>query len=171
MKRLWIWLSIGLVAVIAGYFAKNYFFGSWRLFKKIEQTIAIIKPDAVLAKNTGKIIDRIEQEKFTIISIKKVTLTREQAEQFYEIHKDKSFFRGLIEFMTSGPIVVMILEKENAITSWRDLMGSTKPEEAKEGSLRKLFGTNVEKNAVHGSDSSEHAKEEIAFFFPENPKK
>jgi nucleoside-diphosphate kinase len=171
MKRLYLWVFIGLAIVVGGYFAKNYLFSLWYLSPKIEQTLAIIKPDAVSAKNTGKIIDRIEQEKFNIISIKKLSLTREQTEQFYEIHKDKNFFRGLVEFMTSGPIIVMILEKENAIAGWRNLMGSTKPEEAKEGSLRKLFGTNVEKNAVHGSGSAEHAKEEISFFFPERTKK
>jgi len=165
LSRLWILLS--LIFVVAIYFAKFYFFATWMNQKHIEQTIAIIKPDAVAAKNTGKIIDRIEQENFNIIAMKRITLTKEQAEKFYDILKDRSFFQGLIEFMTSGPIVVMILEKENAIKDWRDLMGATKPEEAKEGSLRKLFGTSVEKNAVHGSDSSEHAKEEIEFLFPE----
>jgi len=134
----------------------------------LEKTLAIIKPDAIKAKATGKIIDRIEQENFNILGLKKLHLTKEQAEKFYEIHKGKAFFDELIEFMTSGPVVVMALEKENAIQAWRDLMGPTDPAKATNpNSLRKLYGTNVGQNATHGSDAPDTAKQEIAFFFPE----
>ena len=132
----------------------------------MERTLAIIKPDAVKAKNTGKIIDRIEQENFEIICLKKINLTKNTAERFYEVHKGKAFFDELMQFMTSGPIVVMVLEKENAIQAWRDLMGPTDPAKASEDTLRKLYGTNVGINATHGSDALETAKREISFFFP-----
>ena len=133
----------------------------------LEKTLAIIKPDAVLAKNSGKIIDRIEQEGFGILTIKKIQLTRQQAESFYNIHKNKRFFAGLIEFMTSGPVILMVLQKENAIKAWRDLMGATDPAQAQENTLRKIYGTDKGKNALHGSDSSQTAMWEIKFFFPE----
>lgn len=134
---------------------------------EIQRTFAIIKPDAVAAGNSGKIIDKIEQGGFKIVAMKKIQLAKEKAEEFYAVHKGKSFFDELVTFMTSGPVVVMILEKENAIQAWRDLMGSTDPEKAVEGTLRKLFGTNVGQNAVHGSDAPETAKNEIKLFFPE----
>jgi len=134
----------------------------------LEKTLAIIKPDAVKAKATGKIINRIEQENFNILRIKKLLLTKQQAENFYDVHKSKGFFPGLIEFMTSSPVVVMALEKENAIQAWRDLMGPTDPEKATDPNcLRKLYGTNIDNNATHGSDAPETAKLEISFFFPE----
>lgn len=135
--------------------------------KKIERTLAIIKPDAVSAKNSGKIIDRVEQEGFNIIGMKKILITKDQAEKFYEIHKDRVFFKELVEFMTSGPAVVMVLEKENAIKAWRDLMGSTDPKQAADGTIRQLYGSTISKNAVHGSDGQETAKNEVLFFFPE----
>ena len=131
----------------------------------IERTVAIIKPDAVSAKCTGKIIDRIEQEGFTIVELKKITLSKELAEQFYEMHKELMFYRELIDFMVSGPCIVMVLERENAIKVWRDLIGSTDPKEAKDGTLRKQFGTNISKNAVHGSDSDRAAKREMGLLF------
>ena len=134
----------------------------------IEKTIAIIKPDAVKSKASGKIIDRIEQESFNLIKIKKLLLTKQQTENFYDIHKGKEFFNELIEFMTSGPIIVMVLEKENAIKAWRDLMGPTDPRKATDPNcLRKLYGTKGVANATHGSDAPETAKLETAFFFPE----
>src|SRR5579862_454077 len=150
------WLAIPAVTV--GLLMLGY--GAYKLFKnrhhnRIEQTLAIIKPDAVRAKNTGKIIDRIEQEGFTIIDLKKVQFDKEGAEKFYEAHKNKKFFNDLVNFMTSGPIIVLILEKENAIQAWRDLMGSTNPAEAKERTIRKQFGSNVTQNAAHGSDSTD----------------
>lgn len=131
-----------------------------------EKTFAIIKPDAVAAKNSGKIIDRIEQEGFNIIALQKIHLTKDQAESFYDVHAGKGFFDDLVKFMTSGPVIIMVLEKENAIKAWRDLMGATDPAEAAPNTLRKLFGTNKGENATHGSDAPETAQREIAFFFP-----
>ena len=133
----------------------------------MEKTFAIIKPDAVKAKNAGKIIDRIEKEGFEILGMKKIHLSKDQAEQFYAVHKERPFYGELVEFMTSGPVVVMTLQKENAIKAWRDLMGATDPAEAGENTLRKLYGSNKGENATHGSDAPETAAEEIKFFFPE----
>ncbi len=133
----------------------------------MERTFAIIKPDAVKAKYTGKIIDRIEQEGFNIVGMKKLHLTKEQAEAFYAVHKERPFYGELTTFMCSGPVVVMCLEKDNAIKAWRELMGSTDPEQAAPNTLRKLYAKNKGENAVHGSDAPETAKEEIKFFFPE----
>ncbi len=133
----------------------------------MERTFAIIKPDAVQAKNSGKIIDRIEQEGFNIVGMKKIHMTKQQAETFYAVHKDRPFFAGLTEFMCSGPVVVMALEKENAIKAWRDLMGTTDPATAEANTLRKLYATSKGENATHGSDAPETAKDEISFFFPE----
>lgn len=133
----------------------------------IEKTLAIIKPDAINAKNSGKIIDRIERENFKILAIKKINLTKEQAEKFYAIHKGKDFFDNLVKFMISGPIIVLALEKENAIAQWRKLMGATNSEKAEKDTLRKLYGTSIDMNATHGSDSQETAKVEIKFFFPD----
>ena len=131
----------------------------------LEKTFAIIKPDAVAAKNTGKIIDRIEAEGFVIKGMKKVHLSKAVAEKFYFVHRDRPFYNDLTSFMSSGPCVVMCLEKENAIRAWRDLMGATNPAAAAEGTLRKQFGKNIDNNAVHGSDAPETAAEEVAFFF------
>lgn len=133
----------------------------------IEKTFAIIKPDAVKAGNAGKIIARIEQEGFNILGMKKIHVNKAQAAEFYAVHNTKPFFLELVEFMTSGPVVVMALEKENAIKAWRDLMGATNPEKAEPNTLRKLYGTNVGSNATHGSDAPETAKIELALFFPE----
>ena len=132
----------------------------------VERTLGIIKPDAVKAKNSGKIIDRIEKEGFNVVAIKKLNLTKDQAENFYAVHKGKPFLDELVEFMISGPVVVMALEKDNAIKAWRDLMGATDPALAEENTLRKLYGTNKGINATHGSDAQETAKAEIEFFFP-----
>ena len=129
------------------------------------KTFAIIKPDAVKAGNTGKIYDRIIQAGFGIISAKLLKMSRDQAEGFYAVHKDRPFFYDLIEFMTSGPCMVLALEKDNAVESWRKTIGSTNPEEADIGTIRKDFASNVQENAVHGSDSDENAQKEIAFFF------
>ncbi len=133
----------------------------------IEKTFAIIKPDAVKAKHIGNIISRIEQEGFNILGMKKIHITKPQAAEFYAVHQGKPFFAELVEFMTSGPVVVMALEKENAIKAWRDLMGATNPEKAEPNTLRKLYGTNVGSNATHGSDAPETAKIELTLFFPE----
>lgn len=131
----------------------------------IEQTFAIIKPDAVAAGHTGHIIAMIEQAGFRIRGLKMTRLSKQQAEGFYEIHREKPFFSGLVEFMTEGPVVVMVLQRENAIKHWRDVMGATNPEKAAEGTIRKKFAKNIERNAVHGSDAPETAAIEIPFFF------
>ena len=129
------------------------------------KTFAIIKPDAVRAGNTGKIYDRIIQAGFHIISAKLLKLNEKQAKRFYAVHKDRPFFYDLIEFMTSGPCMVLALEKDNAVESWRKTIGSTNPNEASDNTIRKDFASNVQENAVHGSDSDENAQKEIAFFF------
>ena len=128
-------------------------------------TFGIIKPDAVRAGNAGKIIDRILAGGFTIRGMKLVHQTRKQAEGFYAVHAGKGFYDELTEFMSSGPCVVLALEKENAVKSWRDLMGATNPAEASEGTLRKDFAASIGENAVHGSDSDENAAIEISYFF------
>jgi len=130
-----------------------------------DRTFAIIKPDAVSNGHTGNIYDRIQKFNFNIIGAKLLQMTQEQAEGFYGVHKERPFFKDLIKFMTSGPCMVLALEKENAVQSWRTAIGSTNPEEAEEGTIRKDFATNVQENAVHGSDSNENAQKEIAFFF------
>jgi len=129
------------------------------------QTFAIIKPDAVRAGNTGKIIDRIIADGFRIRALKMIHQSRAQAEGFYEVHRGKPFYDGLTEFMSSAPCVVMVLEKEGAVKAWRDLMGATDPAKADAGTIRKEFGTSVGENATHGSDSDENAAIEIAYFF------
>lgn len=128
-------------------------------------TFGIIKPDAVRAGNAGKIIDRILGAGFNIRGLKLVHQTRKQAEGFYAVHASKGFFDELTEFMSSGPCVVLALEKENAVKAWRDLMGATNPAEAAEGTLRKDFAASIGENAVHGSDSDENAAMEISYFF------
>jgi nucleoside-diphosphate kinase len=128
-------------------------------------TFGIIKPDAVGAGHTGSIIDRILDSGFNIRGLKLIHMTRGQAEGFYAVHRERPFFPGLTEFMSSGPCVVMALDKEGAVKSWRDLMGATDPAKADEGTLRKQFGGSVGENAVHGSDSDENAAIEIAYFF------
>lgn len=128
-------------------------------------TFGIIKPDAVRAGNTGAIIQRILDGGFKIRGLKLIHMTRREAEGFYEVHRERPFFSGLTEFMSSGPCVVMALEKEGAVKAWRDLMGATDPAKADAGTLRKEFGGSVGENAVHGSDSDENAAIEIAYFF------
>ena len=129
------------------------------------KTFAIIKPDAVKAGNTGKIYDRIIQAGFRIMSAKLLKLTEEQAKGFYDVHEERPFFGDLIEFMTSGPCMVLALQKDNAVSSWRKTIGATNPEDAEDHTIRKDFASNVQENAVHGSDSDENAEKEIAFFF------
>lgn len=130
-----------------------------------QHTLAIIKPDAVKAKNTGKIIDMIEKAGFSIDAMAKAILDQETAELFYEEHEGKPFFNELVEFMTSGPVIIMALGKENAIEDWRKLMGATNPANAAEGTIRKLYGASVGNNAVHGSDSEASAQRELGIFF------
>jgi len=130
-----------------------------------ESTLAIIKPDAVKKKVVGKIIQRIEDEGFEISRVKMVNLIKEEAKGFYVVHKDKRFYDSLTNFMSSGKIIVMLLERENAIAHWREVMGSTDPAQAEPGTIRRSFGFSVERNAVHGSDSPVTAGWEIDFFF------
>lgn len=131
----------------------------------MEQTLSIIKPDAVKKGVIGKIIDRFESNGLRIVAMKKLQLGRCDAKEFYAIHKERPFFNDLVDFMVSGPVVVMVLEGENAVLKNRDLMGATNPKEAKPGTIRADFADSIDANAVHGSDSLENAKNEIAFFF------
>ena len=132
----------------------------------MEKTFAIIKPDAVAALKSGDIISLIELNKFSILGMNKVQLTQAQAETFYAVHKERSFFGELVQYMISSPVVIMVLSKENAIQEWRDLMGPTNPAQAGPGTIRRMFGTSIGNNAVHGSDSAQTAQQELAFFFP-----
>lgn len=131
----------------------------------MERTLAIIKPDAVENKSAGRILARIEEEGFRVVALRMENLTRTEAEGFYAVHRDKPFFGELTAFMSSGPCIVMALEADGAITRWRTAMGATNPENADAGTIRKLFATNIERNAVHGSDAPETAATEIAYFF------
>ena len=131
----------------------------------VERTFAIIKPDAVAKKVAGQIIARIEDSGLDIVAMKRMQLDEEMAKGFYAVHKERPFFGDLVAFMTSGPIVAMVLEGEGAIKRWRDLMGPTNSNEAPEGSIRGDFGTDIERNASHGSDAPETARLEIAYFF------
>jgi nucleoside-diphosphate kinase len=133
--------------------------------KKMEQTLSIIKPDAVKKGVIGKIIDRFESNGLRIAAMKKMQLTDQTAGEFYEVHKERPFFGELVEFMTSGPVVVMVLEGENAVAKNRELMGATDPKEAEKGTIRADFAESIDANAVHGSDSLENADREIKFFF------
>ena len=132
---------------------------------KIEQTLSIIKPDAVERNLENEIKTIFQKNGFKIVKEKKLKLEKSEAEQFYKVHETKPFYNDLCTYLSSGTIVVMILEKENAIKSNRELMGATDPSNAEEGTLRKLFGKSIDKNSVHGSDSSDNAKIEIDFFF------
>jgi nucleoside-diphosphate kinase len=132
------------------------------------KTLAIIKPDAVAKNVTGEIIARIQKAGFKILNFKLTKITDNVAKEFYAIHKERSFFNDLIKYMTSGPIVPIALEKENAVEEFRKLIGATDPLKAEAGTIRADFGTNIEANAIHGSDSDENAKREIAFFFSES---
>lgn len=129
------------------------------------RTFGIIKPDAVSAGDTGNIIQRISNAGFKLRALKLIHMTLKQAEGFYAVHRERPFFPGLTEFMSSGPCVVMVLEKDGAVKAWRDLMGATDPAKADEGTIRKEFGSSVGENATHGSDSGENAAIEISYFF------
>lgn len=132
----------------------------------MEKTLAIIKPDAVAQRVTGQIIRRIEEEGFLIRAMRMVHLSEVQAEGFYAVHSQKPFFVSLTAFMSSGPVVVLVLEAEDAIRKWRDLMGETDPTKAAGMTIRKKFGSSIERNATHGSDAVETAFQEIGYFFP-----
>jgi nucleoside-diphosphate kinase len=130
-----------------------------------QRTFSIIKPDAVRKGFTGAILAEIEKAGFQIVAIKRQSISKEQAKGFYAVHVGKPFFEGLCEFMSSGPLVLMVLEKENAIADWRKLMGATNPANAEEGTLRKKFAGSMSENAVHGSDGEETAAFEIGYWF------
>ncbi len=132
------------------------------------RTFAIIKPDAVKNRNTGKIYNRIIKAGFNILSAKLLRMTKTQAEGFYEIHKERPFFDELTDFMSSGACMVLALEKENAVNEWRKTIGATNHEDADVGTIRKDFATNIQENAVHGSDSDKNAEKEIGFFFSDS---
>jgi len=131
----------------------------------VEQTLSIIKPDGVQKNLIGEIYSRFEKGGLRVIAAKMLHLTREQAEGFYAVHKERPFYKDLVEFMTSGPVMVQVLEGENAILKNRELMGATNPQDAEPGTIRADFATTVDENAVHGSDGPDTAREEIAFFF------
>ena len=133
----------------------------------VEQTLSIIKPDATRRNLTGQIVARFEKAGLRIVAQKRIRLSTEVAEAFYNVHKARPFFRGLVEFMTSGPVVVQVLEGEGAIAKNREVMGATDPAKAAEGTIRKDFAESIEANSVHGSDAPETAREEIRFFFSE----
>ena len=133
----------------------------------MEKTLSIIKPDAVKKNVVGKIIDRFESSGLSLVAAKLMHLSKEQAEEFYAIHSQRSFFQELVEFMTSGPVMVMTLQGSDAVKKNRDIMGATNPQEAEPGTIRRDFADSIDANAVHGSDSLENATKEIAFFFKE----
>ena len=131
----------------------------------MQRTFSIIKPDATKRNITGSINKIIEENNLRIIAQKRIHLSNEQAEKFYDVHKEKPFFKDLIEYMTSEPVIVQVIEGDNAITKYRKVMGATNPENAEEGTIRKIHALNVQENSVHGSDSEENAIKEIDFFF------
>jgi nucleoside-diphosphate kinase len=132
------------------------------------RTFTIIKPDSVRKGNFGKIISRLESEGFRILGLKKVSLSRQQAEGFYAVHRERPFYSSLVDYMTSGPVYVAALERDNAVAHLRQVMGATDPKKADKGTVRADFGESIEQNAIHGSDSDENAKIEIGFFFSES---
>jgi nucleoside-diphosphate kinase len=131
----------------------------------LERTFAIIKPDAVAAGHAGEILAIVEQAGFRILALRMTRLAERQAQGFYGVHSEKPFFAGLVKFMTEGPIVVLALEREDAIRKWRETMGATNPAHAAEGTIRKRFASSIERNSVHGSDAPETAETELRFFF------
>ena len=131
----------------------------------LEQTLSIIKPDAVERNLEVEIKEMFQDKGFKIVKNKKIQITKSEAEQFYKVHETKPFYRDLCAYLSSGPIIVMVLEKENAVLGNRELMGATNPKDAEEGTIRKKYGISIDKNSVHGSDSVENAKIEIDFFF------
>ena len=131
----------------------------------VERTLSILKPDALQSGVIGKILTKFEEAGLKPVAMKMLQLTQSQAEGFYAVHRERPFFRSLVQYMTSGPVIVQVLEGENAVARNRDVMGATNPANAAEGTIRKLFARSIEANSVHGSDSAENARTEIAFFF------
>jgi nucleoside-diphosphate kinase len=131
----------------------------------VERTLSIVKPDAVSAGQAGEILAMIEKAGFRILAMRMLRLRKEQAEEFYSVHKGKPFYESLVRFMTEGPVIVMALERKDAIAKLREVMGATDPAKAAEGTIRKRFGANIERNCIHGSDAPETAQFELRFFF------
>ena len=131
----------------------------------MEMTLAILKPDTVAAGNSGKVLAHLEEKRFKIRGLKVMHLTRAQAEAFYAVHRERPFFASLVAFMTEGPVVPVALERDNAVVELREVMGATDVAKAAAGTIRKLYGSSIERNAIHGSDSPENARIELAFFF------
>ena len=133
----------------------------------MERTLAILKPDSVAAGNAGNILAHLEKEGFRILALKKMRLAEAQAREFYAVHKERPFYGDLVEFMTSGPVIPVALERDGAVAGLRQVMGATDSEKAEAGTVRNRYGTNIERNAIHGSDSPENAAREVGFFFSE----
>jgi nucleoside-diphosphate kinase len=131
----------------------------------LERTFSIIKPDAVASGQIGGILAHLEKAGFRIVAMRKLHMTRKQAEEFYAVHRERPFYSSLVAFMTEGPVVVLALEREDAVKKLREVMGATNPANAADGTIRKLFASSIERNAIHGSDSPENARVELAFFF------
>jgi nucleoside-diphosphate kinase len=131
----------------------------------IQRTFSIIKPDAVVAGHAGEILSMLEQAGFRILAMRMLRMTKAQAEGFYAVHREKTFYQPLVKFMTEGPVIVMALEREDAIAKLREVMGATNPANAAEGTVRKRFAANIERNSIHGSDAPETAETELRFFF------
>ncbi len=136
-----------------------------KIARVVERTLSIIKPDVVARDQIGAILQHVEQTGLRIVATRMLQLDRRQAEGFYDVHRERPFFQSLVQFMTSGPVVVSVLEGDDASARYRKLMGATDPQQADAGTLRKLFGTDVERNAVHGSDAPDTARTEVAYFF------
>ncbi len=134
----------------------------------LERTFGMIKPDAVAKGHLGKILSFIEENGFRVVALKTKRISRHEAEAFYAVHKERPFFGGLVTFMTEGPAVVMVLEREGAVSKWREIMGATNPASAADGTIRKRFAESIERNSVHGSDAPETAAQEIPFFFSQS---
>jgi nucleoside-diphosphate kinase len=134
----------------------------------METTLTILKPDSVAAGNTGKILDHLVQEGFVVRGLRLIRMTEAQARAFYEVHQERPFYRDLVSFMTSGPVVVAALQRTNAVAHLREVMGATDSQKAAPGTVRALYGTNIERNAIHGSDSPENAQREVGFFFSDS---
>lgn len=134
----------------------------------LERTFGMIKPDAVAKGHLGKILSFIEESGFRVVALKTKRISRHEAEAFYAVHKERPFFGGLVTFMTEGPAVVMVLEREGAVAKWREIMGATNPANAAEGTIRKRYAESIERNSVHGSDAPETAAQEIPFFFSQS---
>jgi len=134
----------------------------------METTLTILKPDSVAAGNTGKILDHLIQEGFVVRGLRLIRMTEAQARAFYEVHKERPFYGDLVSFMTSGPVVVAALQRTGAVSHLREVMGATDSQKAAPGTVRALYGTNIERNAIHGSDSQENAEREVGFFFSDS---